>query len=82
MLLEKEFIEPIVPLHFYMIVKGSYLPNNAASRETSVEYAQEKYRGRERERKLEKRKDSRCIILTNSTWHKLLMLPNPFPTEI
>ena len=50
MLLEKEFIEPIVPLHFYMIVKGSYLPNNAASRETSVEYAQEKYRGRESEK--------------------------------
>lgn len=31
--MEKEFIEPIVPLHFYMRVKGSYLPTNAASRE-------------------------------------------------
>lgn len=56
MLSEKEFIEPIVPLHFYMRVKGSYLPTNAASREICGVCPRKIQGERERERKLEKRK--------------------------
>jgi hypothetical protein len=65
----------MIPSHHYIRVKGSYLPTNAASLETTVEYVQGKCRGREREREGKKR----FIKMHDSyKFHKLLMLPNPF----